>query len=191
MSFWKSPIAGSSITGKPEDSFISEIKRIPNGTKALAIIKKFEYVDRFSPPFFQITWKLVDGEFKNHEVKQSIKAFDENDNKRYKALNMLKLVFDLAQFKPTHNDIPTGDDLAHMLDKIMGISILEWQMGDKDGNWVNEVHDAKGFVQETGKYKPLDVFAPVGKPSEFEPKSALQEYKSSKQVEIIDDDIPF
>jgi hypothetical protein len=191
MSFWQSPIAGSKITGKPEDSFMSESRRIPNGTRALAMIKKFEYVDRFDPHYFQITWKLVDGEFKNAEVKQNIKAFHENDNSRFKALNMLKLIFDLAGFVPSHGETPTGDDLSHMINKIMGINILEWKLEDKDGNWVNEVHDAKGFQCETGIYKTFDEVETRSKSIEYSPKSALQEHKASKQVEMIDDDIPF
>jgi len=183
MSFWKSPIAGAVITGKPEDSFVSANRIIPDGTKALAFIKKFEYIDRFEVPFYQVTWKLADGEYKGCEVRQSIKAFDENENKRYKALNMLKLIFDLANYKPLHNNAPTNDDLQPLVNKVMGISILEWQLNGKEGNWVNEVHDSKGFESRLGTHRVIDYSYP-------KETSALQEFSKPKN-EILDDDIPF
>ena len=43
--FWAAP-SGKKITGNPEDSFVQDFTTIPEGTSAVATIKKFEIVEK-------------------------------------------------------------------------------------------------------------------------------------------------
>lgn len=180
MSFWQSPI-NKPITGLAEDSHVGSFDLIPDGTTALAMIKLFELKPEFNdyPAFFQITWKIIDGEFKNREVRQKIKAFDNDPEKVHTALNMMKRVYDLCEYKPSHANLPTNQDLANMHGKSLGIKIQEWDFNGKQGNFISEVHGIDGFVQEKGIKKT--VTHPI--------ESAFSRNKNTASV--MDDDIPF
>lgn len=161
MSFWKSE-SGAQITGTPEKAFIQDFTTIPEGTRALSSIKKFEVVNKEATQyadaqkFIQITHKLVDGEFRNREVVQKIKCFDGKPEQIERAKNMLMLVMKLCDYRPSHSNEPTTADLSEMVGKVVGIVIGEWSMpksdgsGMMEGNFVREVHKSEGFECETG-----------------------------------------
>jgi hypothetical protein len=145
MSFWE--VNGVKPTGKPEDAFSNSFRNIPDGTQANAMISsaKVSVYDN-EKTGINIAWKIVDGDFKGCIVNQSIKVFDKKDEKRIKALNMLKLIMVLCSFTPSHDGEPTDVDLASLKGNICGIKIQQWQMQNKktgiwsEGNWVSEVH---------------------------------------------------
>lgn len=159
--FWTSP-TGNIITGSAESAFLPDFTIIPDGTYAMALIKKFETINKpmsqysDAQKFIQITYKLADGDFKGREVIQKIKVFDGKPEQIERALNMLKLIMDLCGFKPDHNNEPTPAELSTMQGKVLGIKIREWSVpkqdgtGYIDGNYVSEVYDTKGFKSETG-----------------------------------------
>ena len=161
MSFWKSD-SGQAITGSPDSAFIKDFTTIPEGTKALSSIKKFEVVNKEATQyadaqkFIQITHKLVDGEFRNREVTQKIKCFAGKPEQVERAKNMLMLVMKLCDYRPSHSNEPTTQDLSEMAGKFVGIVIGEWSMPKQDGsgmmkgNFVREVHKSEGFECETG-----------------------------------------
>ena len=196
--FWKSRTGGK-ITGEEDKAFLSDFSIIPEGTRAIALIKKFARVDKeatqWQPAetFLEITYKLVDGDYKNREVKQKIKCFEGKDVSVDRALNMLMLVMKLCEFKPTHGGEPTQEELSSMQGKVLGIVIGEWLIEKDDGkniegNNVTQIYTSEGFECETGvKAKPPE-------PRNSAPESAFSRNQERKQVtddELFGDDVPF
>lgn len=187
MSFYASR-SGKVIDGSAENTFAGIMSLIPDGTTAPAFIKKFEKktIEGVSP-FYEVTWKIADGDFKNREVRQKIKVFDMDNEKADRALNMLVRLFKLCEFKPTHSGEPNDLDLLPLQGKMCGIKIQVWSMKKSDGNqsegnWVSEVHPLDdSFVTETGY---------VSKQTTIE--SALtRNPRVSTESAFTDDDIPF
>lgn len=180
MSFWESEVG--EVTGKAEDAFAKSFMQIPDGTKALAKIASFtnqEYKDSGSK-YLNIEWELQDGDFRGQKVQQKLKVYDGDAKTRHRALNMLKLLYQLFNLKPKHNNPPSDQDLAMFLGKIAGIKIRETEMNDKGKqyNWVAEVHTSKDFKCETGIGLPVIA------------KSSIKNMASNQMVENFDD-VPF
>ena len=133
MSFYQSK-SGLKIDGSAENSFQQPIKLIPDGTQAHAAIKSFELYDGDYGKTYRVTWKLLNGTYKNYEVRQNIKCFDTSAEKRDVAVNMLLRLFKIGNYKPSHSNEPQNEDLQPMVSKIMGIKIAEWFKDGKSGN---------------------------------------------------------
>lgn len=191
--FWQSG-TGNQITGEASKAFLPEFTIIPNNTAACAQIKLFEVVNKVingnQMKFLQVTWKIANGDFKGREVNQKIKPFEGTPEQIDRALNMLRLVMDLCDVKPTHDGEPTNQDLARMHGKVCGIKIREWSLpkedgsGMREGNFVAEVYPAKDFVAETGI--KLESVAP--KPVA---DSAFARNPRAVSNEFHDDEVPF
>lgn len=149
---WWTSSEGRTIDGSAENSHVAFFPNIPDGTTAPAIIKSAEMKEFNGTEFFSVTYKLVDGEFKNREVRQKLKCFDDDLKKRDRAKNMLMRLFKLSNEKLHHKNMPTDKDLLPLQGKVLGIKIQEWFDDNKEGNYVSEVHalDAD-FITETGK----------------------------------------
>lgn len=194
MSFWINPLNnGKKITGSEDDSFApSGFTIIPDGTRSLAMIKEFAVKSFNDDNFYQIVWKIVDGEFKGHEVRQKIAAFDASPQKKARALNMLMRVFMLSNEKPTHNNAPDDADLRPMHGKVHGIVINEWSMTRADGsiqegNWVSQVHDSSGFEEAIGVRSTKEPVRSIVD-SAF---SRNEPIKPNLNGDFLSDDIPF
>jgi hypothetical protein len=150
MSFWKSKTGGV-IDGSVEHSHAVFFPIIPDGTTATASIKQVELKNFNGESFYQVTYKLIDGDFKGREVRQKIKCFNPDDKKRDRAVNMLMRLFNICGLTPTHLEAPKPDDFIPMAGKIVGIKIQEWADDGKEGNYVSEIYapDTK-FVVATG-----------------------------------------
>lgn len=169
MSFWESELGD--VTGKAEDAFAKQFTQIPDGTKALAKIESFtNQVHKDSGfKYLNIEWALQDGDFRGQKVQQKLKVyggdkFDKDPAKtRHRALNMLKLLYQLFNVKPKHTNPPTDQDLASFSGKIAGIKIRETEPNDKGKqyNWVAEVHSSQGFKSETGIGLPVIAHAAI------------------------------
>jgi hypothetical protein len=190
MTFWKSEIG--EVTGKPEDAFTKSFKTIPDETMALAKIESFSLQDHKENgyKYYAINWVLTDGEFKNRKVSQKIKAFDTDAKQKHRALNMLKLIYQLFNIRPSHADAPIDKDLNVFIGKVAGIKIRETEPNDKGNqyNWVSEVHKADGFKCETGVKLVV-----TGSPKPVDPSlydSALSRNKNTG-LNIYDEDISF
>lgn len=155
MSFWESEVG--EVTGRPEDAFAKSFTQIPDGTMSLARIEHFSNGEYQGNKFLIITWILTDGDFKGAKVEQKLKVYGDPRDKdpaktRHRALNMLKLIYQLYNVKPKHSNDPTDQDLAIFVGKSAGIKIRETEPNDqgRQYNWVAEIHDSKGFKCETG-----------------------------------------
>jgi hypothetical protein len=155
MSFWSSELG--ELSGKAEDAFNKSFGLIPDGTTALARIMDFKNDSFNGIKTYKIDWLLVDGEFKGQHTFQKIKAFDQDPKVRYKALNMLMLIFKMFNVKPVDDQPPTDAALQAFFNKTAGIKILETKPNDegKTYNFVGEVHLAEGFKSATGERKVI------------------------------------
>jgi len=194
MSFWSSK-SGTEITGKPEAAFTPDFTIIPENTIATASVLAWDLVSKDATDyadedkFYQITWKITAGEFKNRQVTQKIKAFNGSPESIDRNLNMMKLIMDLCSYKPPHGDAPSAQDLAPMVGQILGIRIKEWSIEKRDGsgliegNYVAEVYSPVGLQTETGiKKTPPKSTSPVDSAFSRNPRA---------QEEDFDDGIPF
>ncbi len=191
---------GKKITGLPEDSFIGDFSIIPDGTIENALIKKFVLIEKLNEytkvvdKYFEITWKLFSGDFKNREVSQKIKAFSGKPEAIDRSLNMLMLVMKLADFTLTHSNVPTNDELAQMHGKMATIKIREWHMPKQDGSGIMEGN----FVSEVHAHGSIPTEIGVKQSSTHEPQrpsdSALTRNAASRtggSMPEIEDDLPF
>lgn len=191
-SFWLSG-TGTAPTGKPEDAFIGDFTVIPEGSVATASIKSFTLVEKDNKhtgtvdKFYQIIWKLLDGDYKSREVTQKIKCFDGKPEQIQRNLNMLKLVMQLCEFKPTTADAPKDLELLPMLNKIASIKIGEWSMPKQDGgmmegNFVRECWRSGEIATETG-VKAVAVHTPT--------KGVESALTRNATMPELNDDLPF
>ena len=155
MSFWESEIG--EITGSAADAFAKTFKQIPDGTMALARIDNFANGEYQGNKFLVITWVLTAGDFSGQKVEQKLKVYGDPLAKnpamaRHRALNMLKLVYQLYNTKPKHAGDPTDSDLSVFIGKTAGICIRQTEPNPegKQYNWVAEIHEPRGFKCETG-----------------------------------------
>lgn len=153
--FWESEIG--EITGTSADAFAKTFTIIPDGTSALARVDSFVNSEYQGNKYLSINWILTEGAFKGQKVTQKLKVFGDVNAKdpakaRHRALNMLKLMYQLFGVKLSHGGEPTDADLAAFSGKIGGIVIRETQPNSEGNqyNWVSEIHEAKGFKSETG-----------------------------------------
>jgi len=189
VSFWTSG-TGEMPTGLPKDAFVSDFSIIPEGTSASAMIKSFTIVEKenkysgTTDKFYNVVYRLLDGNFKSREVTQKIKCFDGKPEQIQRALNMLKLVMQLCDFKPSHNNAPGDIELITMVNKVVSIKIGEWSMPKADGgiiegNFVREVHASGAIPTKTGVKAEV-----VHRPTD----SALQRNATLPEL---NDDLPF
>ena len=153
--FWESELG--TITGNADDAFAKTFKQIPDGTMALAKIASFVNAEYEGNTYLIIDWLLVAGDFKGQKVNQKLKVYGDPRAKdpaksRHRALNMLKLIYQLFDIKPKHAGAPTDIDLSVFVGKTAGIKIGETEPNHegKQYNWVSEIHTEKGFKCETG-----------------------------------------
>lgn len=190
--FWHSDLG--EISGTPEESFTRTFDIIPDSTMAIAQIESVLNDDFAGSQLktIKIDWVITSGDFTGQHVFQKIKCYDEDPKVRHKALNTLKLIYNMYNLKPTHANAPTDQDLAVFVKKSAGIKIQEWSMTRADGttghgNFVSEIHPASGFTCVTGKRKD---FAPVP-PKHHNLESALTRNHRANNIAELDDDIPF
>jgi hypothetical protein len=194
MSFWESELGA--VTGNAADAFAKTFTHIPDGTMALAKIESFVNAEYQGNKYLSIDWVLTDGDFKGQKVNQKLKVYGDPMAKdsakaRHRALNMLKLIYQLYEVKPKHAGDPTDEDLSIFLGKTAGLKIRETEPNQdgKQYNWVSEVHDAKGFKCETGVNL---VVTHTNKQFGNEPMDSAFSRQNSLPVGLsMDDDIPF
>ena len=190
--FWSSDLG--EITGKAEDAFAKTFTHIPDGTMALAKIESFINAEYNGNKYLSIDWLLTDGDFRGQKVNQKLKVFGDPQAKdpaktRHRALNMLKLIYQLYNIKPSHSGDPTDKDLAVFMGKTAGIQIRETEPNHegKQYNWVSEIHDSKGFKCETG----IRIVVTHNNSSNDSLESAFRRNEAHLKNSDIIDDIPF
>lgn len=194
MSFWQTR-TGNKIDGSDANSFSSNFKSLPDNTVATAMVKSVLLNEYNGEKYYQLIWKLIDGEFESAEVKQRITPYDVDDNKAQRSLNMLMRLFKLSEVKLTHSEEPQDEDLAPMKNKIMCIKIGNGIIQGEERTWVREVHK-KGELETCTGNTIVNTARPesqskVAQQDDLFNDSALSRNKSNPEVDNIDDDIPF
>jgi hypothetical protein len=193
--FWESELG--EITGSAADAFAKFKTQIPDGTMALARIDSFVNDEYQGNKFLKIEWVLTDGDFKGATVDQKLKVYgdpmaQDPAKARHRALNMLKLIYQLYNTKPKHSGPPTDQDLHVFVGKAAGIKIRETEPNDqgRQYNWIAEIHDTKGFKCETGV--SVVVTHTPAQPGREPIDSAFSRNNASLPTDTsMDDDIPF
>ena len=178
MSFWQSK-TGEPITGNEGDSFVSYFASIPDNTQADAVIKAFEPREYNESKNYQVIWSICSGDFSGCLVKQTINPFDQDAAKSQRALNMMMRFYKLTDYKPTHNNAPSKEDLLPMIGKKFSIKIGNGIIQGKDKTWVREIHAADKLEVKTGHTNVTTGF----------PDSALS--RNSRVADDVSVDIPF
>jgi hypothetical protein len=194
--FWTSELG--EVTGSAADAFAKTFTQIPDGTMALARIDSFANAEYKGNKYLSIYWVLTDGDFKGQKVEQKLKVYGDPMAKdpakpRHRALNMLKLIYQLYNTKPKHSNDPTDADLAVFVGKSAGIRIRETEPNDqgRQYNWVAEIHDSNGFKCETG-VSLVVTHTNTQYTQHKEPlDSAFSRNAAASTVQVMDDDIPF
>lgn len=192
MAFFKSR-TGAPITGNEASSFSGNFANLPDNTQARAIIKSFTVQEYMGESYFQLIWKLVDGDFKNCEVKQRITPFEKDDNRAQRNLNMLYRIFNICEHRTDYEDMPQNHDLAEMKGMICSIKIGNGIIQGEERTWVREVWKEGEIETLTGETKVV-----TGKPEAAtapaqREKSAFDRENERKAAatSVADEDIPF
>ncbi len=190
--FWESELG--EITGSASDAFAKTFTQIPDGTTALAKIESFLNSEYNGNRYLSVNWLLTQGDFKGQKVEQKLKVYGDPMAKdsakaRHRALNMLKLIYQLFNAKPTHNGDPTDQDLAVFVGKTAGLKIRETEPNEqgRQYNWVSEIHEAKGFVCETG----ISVVVTHTNRTQSSVDSMFSRQNNPHESVDVSDDLPF
>ncbi len=193
--FWESDLG--EITGSAADAFAKSFTHIPDGTMALARIESFMNAEYQGNKYLSIDWILTDGDFKGAKVNQKLKVYGDpqakdSDKTRHRALNMLKLIYQLYNVKPKHAGEPEDQDLIVFVGKAAGIKIRETEPNadGKQYNWVAEIHEAKGFKCETGVSLVI-THTNVNHASDLRDSAFNRNAELTKSAVDDDSDIPF
>lgn len=190
MSFFQSR-TGKTINGSEENSFATNIRHLPDNTQAPAVIKKFTVQEYQGDTYYQIIWQLVDGDFKGSEVKQTIKPFEQDDNKAERALNMMFRIFTLGGLKTDFQDMPVNNDLAPLKGQIMAIKIGNGIIQGEERTWVREVWKEGELETCTGSTK-IVTHAPSKQSENSAPAGDNAFARNPKgAASLVEDDVPF
>lgn len=183
MSFYTSS-AGIKIDGSAEASHVRSFAIIPDGTQAPALIKKIERkLFNDGGKIYEVTYKLLEGEFAGMETRQKINPFDEDISKASRNLNMLVRLFKLCNFKPPHSNEPSTEDLQPLVGNSIGIVIRQWAFDGKEGNFISEIHLLDNEFRTVSG-------VPMA-PKNNETKGVDSALTRNQGTKMIDDDIPF
>lgn len=142
---------------------------LPNNTTALAYIKDALWKEYEGEEYINLTWSILKPEeYKNRTVFQKIKVKDLDKAKQERAIMMLCAIdLNTGGSLPKESD-PTDTDLARcLLKKPMVINIMQWEINDKKGNWVNKVSPKKASTQVDIPDEPVIVSSPTQSPSDL------------------------
>lgn len=173
---------GRQITGSEQASFSSVSSHIPNNTQACAMIKSFKINQFEGEHVFQILWKIIDGDFANKIVKQTIKPFEKKDSAAERHLNMLYRIFLLCGHRTDYMGMPDNDDLAKMNGNVLSIKIGNGIIQGQERTWVREVWHEGEIETKTGESDH------AGEKNIHQPTNQLSAEEMKKEV---DRDVPF
>ncbi len=182
MSTWTSDLGP--LSGLAEDAFTRTFKTIPDNTMATAKIAKFQQKEHKGSKHYEVDWEITGGEFKGSHVFQKIHAFDADQKKKHRSLNMLKYIFTLFNATPKSMNLPDDTELRQFIGKYAGLKIQEWSMPKEDGsglmegNFISEVHPVEGFTCVTGVKMEVT-------------HSRETAFSRNQKQDLLDSDLPF
>lgn len=144
MSFWN--LSDGNEVEEVESFDAKHVSVIPDNTMVVACIDSAEWktTDR-DGSFINVTWSVVEGDYQGFKVFQKIRVNEKDEKKRDKALRMLSAIDTNAGggLRKLGQE-PEDLDLAmNLVNKVMGIKVMVWEMDGSSGNWVSMVQSTE------------------------------------------------
>ena len=174
---------------------------IPDGTKATAVIEAAQW-ETFTnqdtgveQTFIKATWSIVEGEFTARKVFQKMHVQDQDTAKAQRALQMLAAIDANAGGKimaagTMPDDMMLGVSITNVP---MVITIAEWSIGGKTGNYVSAVSRAQVPVQAMSQGQAINqaVNNVQTQPVQAQPQPVQYAQPAQPQQAQNFDDVPF
>lgn len=173
MGFWNLS-DGKAVESKSEFELGGGFEVIPDGSRVLAAVEECKDDQWEGERFFNLKWRILEGEYKNRIIFQKLKVFSSKEKQRDNAITMLAAIDANAGGKlMASGKEPTDFAIASALaNRPMILLLRVWESEDK---------------QKTGNYV-AGVFSRQQTKASTAPK---QSAPSSEPPMDFDDDIPF
>nr|DAK93242.1 MAG TPA: single-stranded DNA-binding protein [Caudoviricetes sp.] len=173
MGFWNLS-DGKAVESKSEFELGGGFEVIPDGSRVLAAVEECKDDQWEGERFFNLKWRILDGEYKNRIIFQKLKVFSSKEKQRDNAITMLAAIDANAGGKlMASGKEPTDFAIASALaNRPMILLLRVWESEDKQktGNYVAGV-----FSRQQTKAAPA-------------PKQSAQ---SNEPPMDFSDDVPF
>nr|DAH84861.1 MAG TPA: single-stranded DNA-binding protein [Caudoviricetes sp.] len=173
MGFWNLS-DGKAVESKSEFELGGGFEVIPDGSRVLAAVEECKDDQWEDERFFNLKWRILEGEYKNRIIFQKLKVFSSKEKQRDNAITMLAAIDANAGGKlMASGKEPTDFAIASALaNRPMILLLRVWESEDKQktGNYVAGV-----FSRQQTKAAP-------------DPKQSAQ---SNEPPMDFDSDVPF
>ena len=121
-----------------------DFEPIPKDTQVIALVDKVEWKapsDYQPVEYINITWRIVDGEYKNRVVFQKCQVLHFEPEKKQKAIKMLANIDHLTSGgEVMRSGSTTAESMQSAFKKKPVLLTLEvWEVNGNSGNWVRSV----------------------------------------------------
>lgn len=139
MGFWNLS-DGKAVESKSEFELGGGFEVIPDGSRVLAAVEECKDDQWEGERFFNLKWRILDGEYKNRIIFQKLKVFSSKEKQRDNAITMLAAIDANAGGKlMASGKEPTDFAIASALaNRPMILLLRVWESEDKQktGNYV-------------------------------------------------------
>lgn len=139
MGFWNLS-DGKAVESKSEFELGGGFEVIPDGSRVLAAVEECKDDQWEGERFFNLKWRILEGEYKNRIIFQKLKVFSSKDKQRDNAITMLAAIDANAGGKlMASGKEPTDFAIASALaNRPMILLLRVWESEDKQktGNYV-------------------------------------------------------
>lgn len=173
MGFWNLS-DGKAVESKSEFELGGGFEVIPDGSRVLAAVEECKDDQWEGERFFNLKWRILEGEYKNRIIFQKLKVFSSKEKQRDNAITMLAAIDANAGGKlMASGKEPTDFAIASALaNRPMILLLRVWESEDK---------------QKTGNY-----VAGVFSRQQTKAASAPKQYTPSNEPPMdFDSDVPF
>ena len=157
---------GSNIETNGAFSSMEDIKPIPSKTQLKVAIEEAKWDEYDGEQYINLTWSVIDGEYKNRKIFHKLKVKNESAKKRDKDLRMLAAIDSNAKGglvtlgrEPSNQDLQTA-----LIHKPMVVMVQVWKIEDQDtgetkqGNWISSVSPLNTPIPESNSSDDEDFF---------------------------------
>ena len=146
MGFWNLS-DGKAVESKSEFELGGGFEVIPDGSRVLAAVEECKDDQWEGERFFNLKWRILEGEYKNRIIFQKLKVFSSKEKQRDNAITMLAAIDANAGGKlMASGKEPTDFAIASALaNRPMILLLRVWESEDKQktGNYVAGVFSRK------------------------------------------------
>lgn len=187
MSFFDQLGLDKVVNDESANTAVGNFARVNGGTNAIGVIHSAKWVPENiefqTKAYINVKFKLTNTSFEGSFVDFKCYLYDDDMKKRQRTSNLFSRLYLLCGVQPA-GTLPTDVDLAQFTGKLVGVEIAYWcQQGAndgiwRDGNWINALHSAQGYLPVEGTEVPKDINA-LNMPTQ---QSADQQSSAPKQA---------